>query len=304
MKKLITLLAAVLIGAGALAQDRELLIIGTMHQVPGIVGRSYSPLLRAAVSYTPDAILTEDIMPWDSVSLRNFTPRFLAFADSASSVSGVDEQRMIRTLQKELSSMSHEDFEFLRDCYLRNRDRANYCYYDYLANFGLSGSAKPHGNETDDLTHRLAIAMGIRTLLPIDDHLTDMEYHRSYADAVNSGIDNGDAQIYIKLNKKINRARIVPALIGRLGKHTNSPKVLDMYYQLNSVRYAQHPNEKTESAMSYWDGRNERMAQHISEQLRECGSHRAILVVGAGHVISLKNALSAIDPNLKVVLLR
>ncbi len=61
----------------AIAQEKELLIIGTMHEVPTIVKHSYKPLLKYAKKYKPEAIFVEDIRPDDTLSLKNFTPRFL-----------------------------------------------------------------------------------------------------------------------------------------------------------------------------------------------------------------------------------
>jgi len=302
MKRILLSSIIAIISLTTYAQDRELLIIGAMHQVPDIVSNCYAPLLKYAVRYAPDAVMTEDNMPDDSLSTANYTPRFVARADSALAVAPIDEARMQTTLSKQLDEMSHDDFVFLRECFLRRKDRANYYYYAYLAEYGIEGSKKAHGNETDDLNHKLAIAMGIKELLPIDDH-SDMRYDSAWVEAVNSGVENGDIHIYSKLTKKDNRARVLPALMGRLGRYTNRRDVLERYYLSNSVRYVKYPNEKTEAARSIWDERNMRMARHIADQLAAADSHRAVLVVGAGHVVSLRNALAEIDPGIKVVLM-
>ena len=127
---IVTLVVACLLQT-AFAQDKELLIIGTMHEVPSIVSHSYRPLLQYAKRYGPEAIFTEDIRPDDTLSLRNFTPRFMHLADSPSRVNTIDEERFQNLRGKKLSDMDSSDFAFLADAYLQRRDRANYAYYDY-----------------------------------------------------------------------------------------------------------------------------------------------------------------------------
>ena len=118
-KKIIVTLVAACMLQTAFAQDKELLIIGTMHEVPGIVSHSYRPLLQYAKRYGPEAIFTEDIRPDDTLSLKNFTPRFLHLADSLSRVNIVDEERFQDLRTKQLSDMDSSDFAFLSDAYLQ-----------------------------------------------------------------------------------------------------------------------------------------------------------------------------------------
>ena len=159
-KKIIVTLVAACMLQTAFAQDKELLIIGTMHEVPGIVSHSYRPLLQYAKRYGPEAIFTEDIRPDDTLSLKNFTPRFLHLADSLSRVNVVDEERFQDLRTKQLSDMDSSDFAFLSDAYLQKRDRANYAYYDYLKTYGTAGAEKPTRRENGDLIFPLAVSMG------------------------------------------------------------------------------------------------------------------------------------------------
>jgi len=283
-----------------LAQQKEVLIIGTMHTVPSIVKRSYSPLLKKALKYQPEAILTEDIMPDDTLSLRNFTPNFLAKAEESAQLEAVDETRVKQLLSKSLTEMTHDDFVYLAKAFLQHKDRANYAYYNYLAEYGLQGSKKSLRNESDDVTHKLAIAMGLRQLLPIDSHHSDKEYNRSKYLAIVSGSDNGDLKLYNSLLKRNDRRQAFYGLTGRLGKFTNKPSTLEYYYLTNSIRYVKHPNEKTQEATALWDDRNLKMAEHIVQQMNATTSTRFVLIVGAGHVISLRNALNVLDPNIVV----
>ena len=185
--------------------DKELLIIGTMHEVPGIVSHSYRPLLQYAKRYGPEAIFTEDIRPDDTLSLKNFTPRFLHLADSLSRVNIVDEERFQDLRTKQLSDMDSSDFAFLSDAYLQKRDRANYAYYDYLKTYGTAGAEKPTRRENGDLIFPLAVSMGITELLPVDDHQTEPEYQRAWDSAMRAIQNSDDEQILLKLLKKDTR---------------------------------------------------------------------------------------------------
>lgn len=76
MKKGFVLFLGVLITLFCSAQEKELLIIGTMHTVPKIVKNSYKPLLDHAAEYKPEAIYVEYIHPNDTLSMNVYTPRF------------------------------------------------------------------------------------------------------------------------------------------------------------------------------------------------------------------------------------
>ena len=157
---------------------KELLIIGTMPTVPSVVSHSYKPLLKYAKEYNPEAIFVEDISPEDTLSLKNFTPRFLKLADSVSQVNIIDEQRFQILRAKQLSDMDSCDFSFLANAYLQKRDRANHTYYNYLKTYGTAGSKKPQRRENEDLIFPLAVSMGITELLPVDDHQTEPDHLR------------------------------------------------------------------------------------------------------------------------------
>jgi len=286
-----------------IAQEKELLIIGTMHEVPSIVSHSYRPLLKYAKKYKPEAIFVEDIRPDDTLSLKNFTPRFLKIADSISHVNTLDEQRFNDLRSKNLAEMDAADFEFLSEVYLQMRDRANYTYYDYLKTYGIAGPKKPLRKENGDLIFPLAISMGIKELLPVDDHQTEPEYQRAWRSAMKASSGTDDGKILAKMIKKDSRSRVWPALWGRLGKHTNKPATLQRFYQMNSCRYVTKPNEYSQAVQQLWDARNHRIAENIAEQMKARPYHKGILIIGAGHVISVKEMLRQVYPELQVRLM-
>ena len=302
MRTIFVLIVSFLV-QNTIAQEKKLLIIGTMHEVPSIVSHSYRPLLKYAKKYKPEAIFVEDIRPDDTLSLKNFTPRFLKVADSISHVNTLDEQRFNDLRNKNLAEMDAADFEFLSEAYLQMRDRANYTYYDYLKTYGIAGPKKPLRKENGDLIFPLAISMGIKELLPVDDHQTEPEYQRAWRSAMKaiSGTDNG--KILAKMIKKDSRSRVWPALWGRLGKHTNKPATLQRFYQMNSCRYVTKPNEYSQAVQQLWDARNHRIAENIADQMKAHPYHKSILVIGAGHVISVKEMLRQVYPELQVRLM-
>lgn len=302
MRTIFTLIVATLF-QNIIAQEKELLIIGTMHEVPSIVSHSYRPLLKYAKKYKPEAIFVEDIRPDDTLSLNNYTPRFLKLADSISHVNTLDEQRFHDLRTKQLTEMDSNDFAFLADAYLQNRDRANYTYYDYLKTYGVTGSKKPLRKENGDLIFPLAISMGITELLPIDDHQVEPEYQKAWRNAMKANSGTGDDLILAKLIKKDSRSRVWPSLWGSLGKHTNKPATLQRFYLINSCRYVTKPNEYSQAVQRLWDERNYRIAENIAEQIKAHPYHKSILVIGAGHVISVKNMLKQVCPELQVKLM-
>lgn len=285
------------------AQEKELLIIGTMHTVPKIVKNSYKPLLDYTIEYKPEAIYVEYIHPDDTLSMDVYTPLFLVKSDSLKQRYQIDEEYFIKLKNKKLSDLTEDDFYFLSQAYFLKRDKANYMYYKYLSLYGIGGADKPLRNENDDLTFKLAARMGITYLFPIDDHRSDKEYYKAWNNAIRESKMNDDIKIFNKLIKKNKRGLMFAALSGKLAKYTNDPKTLYRYYLINSFRFVNHSNVYTESVDEYWKQRNQRMAENIVKQIITNPYERNVLIVGAGHVISLSNALRKICPRLKVMLM-
>ena len=286
-----------------LAQKKELLIIGTMHTVPNIVKNAYRPLLKYAIDYAPEAIYVEYIPAQDTISLKVHTPKFLHQSDSIQGERPIDEISYHTLRKKKLTELNNEEYHLLAISYLAQRDKANYSYYNYLATYGIEGCKKPSRNESEDLTFKLAIRMGITELYPIDYHRTDKFYYEAWDKAIIDGKTNGNTNILNELIKTNNKQRILPSIFGNLGKYTNRTEVLQRYYLMNSFRFAPCVNEYTQAVAKYWDERNFRMALNISKQIKEKPYVKNILIVGAGHVISLQKVLNAIYPDLQVKLM-
>jgi len=284
-------------------QEKEVLIIGTMHTVPKIVKNSYKPLLKYAIKYNPDAIYVERVRPIDTISLNYYSKKFVRKSDSLKKKFNSNDNRFDSLKYKSLDFLTKEDFEFIAKTYYLKKDYANYYYYNYLKKYGMSGSKKPLRNENADLTSKLAIEFDIKHIYSMDDQKTNKEYHKSWRKCAKIGEKNGDNDINKKLNKKDYNNSIIPAIFGRLGKHTNKQKSLNRKHLLNSFRYVQFANSDCKDATKYWDERNYNMAKNIAEQIKVKENRKNIVIVGAGHVIGIKEALKQHYPELKVKLM-
>ncbi len=303
MKTFLLLAALVVSAAHTFAQTKEVFLIGTMHGVPKIAANSYKPLLKIALDYQPEAIYVERVRPDDTLSLQNYTPDFLAFSDSLRQHFTVDPKKMADLMATDLAALQKSDFAYLMNSYVVQRDYANYHFYRYLYRYGIAGSKKPLRNENDDLTARLAIARNIRYIHAMDDQHTTEEYEEAWSACREVSRKNGDRKIGNKLNAKDNRKTFFRNIFGGLGKYNNRAESLDLMHQLNSFRYVTQQTEACSEGTRLWDGRNFRMATHIAEQVRANNYTRNVVVVGAGHILGLKEQLTQHYPDIKVKLL-
>ncbi len=302
MKIIITTIILV-IAQYSFGQQKEILIIGTMHTVPKIVKNSYKPLLKYAKKYHPEAIYVERVRSTDTISLNYYYKSFLKKSNSLKSVFQLDNDRFKKLIVLNLENFNKEDFNFMAKSFLVMRDKANYYYYKYLKKFGAEGSKKPLRNENGDLTSKLAISLNIKYIYSMDDQQSNKEYHIAWKKCIKLGAKNGDNIINKKLNKKDYNSSIIPAILGRLGKHTNKPKSLNRKHLLNSFRYVSKSSSSCSNATKYWDERNVRMAQNIAEQVIEKPFFKNIVIVGAGHVIGIKQELEKKHPEIKIKLI-
>lgn len=298
--KTIYLLLCSLITIPAFGQEKEVLLIGTMHTVPNIVKNSYRPLLKFAEKYDPDAIYVETIRPDDSLSLAIHAKKFIATSDSVAEFFVKNEERFALLNETPLSQFTVGDFELMARTYLVQKDQANYSYYRYLATYGVEGSEEPLRHEDTDLTARLAIALDMKYIFSMDDQQGYVEYHEAWEKCVEAGAKNGDNKINNQISRKIYVSSIVPALLGRLGQNTNRMKSLRRYHLVNSFRYVQTPTCDCEDGTTYWDERNARMAANIAEQVMLQSHEKNIVIVGAGHLVGIAEALQQNHPELSI----
>lgn len=134
---LISLLA--LFTLTAHAQEKEVVLVGTMHTVPKIVKKSYQPLLRRAKKYRPQAIYTENPRANDSLSWEYLKEgwsenykRFYKLADSLQKDFDYDAARFEALISKDFDQLSTADLDVIINSFGYLRDIANYDFYRYI----------------------------------------------------------------------------------------------------------------------------------------------------------------------------
>lgn len=288
---------------GQTASQKEVLIIGTMHEVPKIIKHSYRPLLKKAIAYDPQAIFVERPMAEDSLSLKNVYGKFLSQSDSISAFHSVDSKELALRLAKPLSSMTKEDFAWLKRHFIIQKDYANAEFYSYLHRHGIKGSKKPTRNENGDLTAKLAIEKDIKVIKAMDNQWYRKEYHQAWRDCVIASKKDGEIAIVTKMHKKAWWKERFNGAIGRYGLYTNATKTTQEYHTINSFRYRETECEPCQAGSKYWDLRNREMARNVGEQIRQGKELRNVVVVGAGHVVGMKEVLEAEYPDIQVKVL-
>lgn len=284
----------------AQTEKKEVFIIGTMHQVPKYLKNSYKPLYKSALKYEPEAIYVENNRPEDTISQMNSSSKFIAYSDSIKNTFEYDDAKFNALMDADLRTLCKKNFRYLAKSFAIKRDYANYTYYKYLFAFGLKGAKKPLRNENSDITHKLALKLNMKYIYSMDDQSDRAEYHKAWRACSIEGQKNGDNEISKKMSKKIRRTAILPAIFGRHGKWTNNYKTMMLFHIGNSFRYSNSDCEPCKEGMKYWDLRNRKMAKNIGDQVTANNHQKNLVVVGAGHVIGLKEELEKAYPHLSI----
>jgi hypothetical protein len=294
----------------AQAQNKEVLLVGTMHTVPKIVKRSYKPLLKKVLKYNPEAIFVESPRAEDSISWEYLKDgwsksykKFYFLADSLQQHYQFNREDLDFLLKKDFSKLSDQDLETIVNSFGYLRDYANYDFYKYIQKYGAEGSPKPTRNEDGDLTAKLALQLNIKHLNSMDDQQTYKEYREAWLNCAKEGSKNGDNAINQKLNKKNYNSAILPAIFRGLAKHINKRKSLERLDKLAAFTYVQNKTENCELGTEYWNQRNERMAQNIGSQIITNPAKKSVVIVGAAHIIRLEKELKENFPGIKVKLI-
>ncbi len=290
-------------------EEKEVLIVGTMHTVPKIVKHSYKPMLRRAKKYNPTAIYVESPRANDSLSWEYLKDgwsmgykAFYRLSDSMRNVFTPDREKFNQILAKPFDQMTTDELDFMISTFLYERDNANHEFYSYIKKHGHKGSKKPTRHEDGDLTFKLALALNQKLLKSMDDQQTNGLYHDAWDKCAIEGRSNGNNAISKKLYKKDYNSAVLPAIFRGLGKHTNKRKSLERLHKMSSFTYITVKTEGCSEGERYWNERNFRMAKNIAEQVIASDSKRNIVIVGAAHVIGIEKALKTNYPNIKVVL--
>lgn len=306
MKTLLPFLFFVSICMNTLAQSekhQQVFIMGTMHEVPKIVKNAYRPLLKMAIKYQPDAIYTEHNRSEDSLSLANDEYKFfLPYADSIASIFTENKKRTVELLQKQVTEMTFVDFEYLKHVFAIRKDKANWSYFSYLHKYGTKGSDKPLRHENWDLTAKLAIAMNMNYIFSMDYQQEAPLYNKLWKDCIRASKKDGQAKLLTKHNKRDYRKHILPAIFGNLGRYSNKISTIKRYEVSNRFTFRETPCDACDEAGNIWDRRNAGMAKNIGAQIFAKQHQKAIVIVGAGHVLGIKSELEKQFPELLVTI--
>ena len=290
-------------------QQQEILIVGTMHTVPKIVKKSYKPMLRFAKKYNPEAIYVESPMANDTISWeylkegwsKNYQ-QFYKLSDSLQKNFNFNQTKFNVLSTKDLKDLNADEIDYLINSYGYKRDNGNFELLSYIKKHGIKGAKKPTRHEDGDLTYKLAINQNLK-VINMDDQQTNGLYHPAWKKCLKEGRKNGSNAIGSKINKKQYNSAKIPAILRKLGKHTNKRKSLESLHKMSSFNYITEDTEGCLEGRKYWNERNMRMAKNIGSQVVESGKIRNIVMVGASHVIGLEKELKANYPDLKVILM-
>lgn len=313
MKTQITLFAILLSVLSIFSQEKqqqEVLIIGTMHEVPKIVKNSYKPMLKFAKKYKPEAIYVESPMANDSISWEYLKEgwsrgyrRFYKLSDSLQKSFDFNEVKFNSIINKEFKNMNANDLNYLIKSFLYKRDNGNYELYSYIKKYGIKGSKKPTRYEDGDLTYKLALAMNHKRVINMDDQQNNKEYHVAWDKCIKEGVSNGNNKANNKLNKKSYNSAILPALFRGLGRHTNKRKSLQRLHDMASFSYVVQDTDGCKEGRKYFDQRNMRMVKNTAKQVITSGKIKNIVIIGAAHVIGFEKEFREKYPNIKVILM-
>jgi hypothetical protein len=251
-------------------------------------------------------------MPNDSLSwayLKNgyskFLQKFYALSDSLRHSDYVfDEAKLNELLAKDFEDMTDEDFKIITPAFVYLRDAANYSYYKYIQRYGATGSKKPTRDENGDLTAKLALHFNHKKVFATDDQQTNAEFHKYSALCYKAMPKTTFAENHNKLVKKQTRKATIAALFGRFGKHTNTIKNLELLDKNSGLQNFDSSVEACAFAVQYWDERNQRIVKNMATQIRNAPYQKSVLIIGASHIIGVKEELEAKYPEIKVVLLK
>ncbi len=282
--------------------NQEILIVGDMHQLPGIVKRAYKPMLKKILKYKPELIMAEYAKTGDTSAMGQWNAKFKkAYLEKkANDDTNYDDlERLKNTSNKKLDSL---DFRKLQSHYLSIGDQANRRMYAYFANFGATKKFKPYGNQNTDLTFQLMRSLDLKEIYGVDSH----EGYAGYWPAWQRGLKAGTAEgkrTFKKVSRKDTWGNIFASMSWSVGRYTNKPETLDAYYRLNSLRFEGFSGEDYDLQMKKWDDRNVNIVKNILEVLANNQNlKRTVLIVGAGHAKAVSEELKRIDLNLKIIM--
>ncbi|WP_347841484.1 DUF5694 domain-containing protein [uncultured Draconibacterium sp.] len=290
-------------------KKHELVLVGTMHQVSGIVKNSYKPLYKKSLAYRPEAIFVEYSMPDDSLSwdyLKNgyskSSQAFFKYSNKIKSSYNFKPEHFDSLLALPFHQLKKPDYDSLLLSFAYLRDEANYYYYQYLDSYYPDGHKKSKRNENYELTRKLALELQHKKVYAADDQQTNGEFHRYW----NACDDSIQGTAYARREKRIIRKLVLrevfPSIVGRYGIVNNKPKHLQLLDSLSALRYTNQAICDCAAAVNYFDQRNQRFANNLGTQIIQNNFSKSILFVGAAHIVGLRKELEQQFPEIQITL--
>ncbi|MEM9680205.1 MAG: DUF5694 domain-containing protein [Bacteroidota bacterium] len=282
-------------------EQQEILIVGDMHQLPGIVKRAYKPMVRKILKYEPELIMSEHSRTGDTAAMGEWNSRFKeAYLKSKDSLD-IDNNEINVLEQAPNTELDSVQFRRLQSYYLNIGDQANHRMYGYFARHGATEKFKPYGNQNPDLTFQLMRKLELKKVYGVDSHEGYSGYWPAWQRALKAGTAEGK-KTFKKAMRKDTWGNIFAGASWSLGRYINKPQTLDLYYRINSLRFDGFSGEDYEIQIKKWDDRNVNMAKNIIEVLKSSDVKRSVLIVGAGHAKAVSEELKRLDADLIVIM--
>ncbi|NJB37814.1 DUF5694 domain-containing protein [Croceivirga sp. JEA036] len=308
MKNLLFLII-IFIYSFAIGQRKEIVLVGTMHQVPKILKNSYRPLFKKSLHYNPEAIFVETAMPDDSLSwqyLKNGYSKslqeFYKYSIKVKEEFKFNKDSLNYLLSKDFDKLTKDDFSKIKLSFAYQRDYPNYYYYQYIQDYFPNGHKKSRRHENFELSRKLALRLRHKKIYAADDQQTNGEFHKHWRACEKALVGTSYKRKENKLARKLFLREILPSVVGKYGIINNRIKHLQLLDSLSGLKYTNQQNSDCAKAVDYFNQRNRRFAYNLGTQINKNNFNKSILFVGAAHIIGLKKELSTQFPNIKVIL--
>ncbi|WP_296320841.1 DUF5694 domain-containing protein [Winogradskyella sp.] len=282
-------------------EQQEILIVGDMHQLPGIVKRAYKPMVKKIMKYNPELIMAEYSKTGDTAAMGEWNSKFKDAYIKKSQNYTYDENEISSLLNTSNTKLDSLQYRKLQAYYLSIGDQGNHRMYGYFARHGATKKFKPYGNQNPDLTFQLMRQLNLKSVYGVDSHEGYNGYWPAWQRALKQGTEEGK-KTFKKTMRKDTWGTAFAGASWSLGRYTNKPSTLDAYYRVNSLRFKGFSGEDYDLQQKKWDDRNVNMAKNILEVLSKNDVQRSVLIVGAGHAKAVSQELKKLDANLKVVM--
>lgn len=282
-------------------EQQEILIVGDMHQLPGIVKRAYRPMVKKILKYEPELIMAEYSKKGDTAAMGEWNSKFKEAYLKVRDTLVYDKGEIRQLKQTPNTALDSLQFRKLQAYYLSIGDQGNHRMYRYFSRHGATNKFKPYGNQNPDLTFQLMRKLELKEVYGVDSHAGYKGYWPAWQRALKSGTKEGRKAFKSALRKDT-WGNIFAGSTGSLGRYVNKPKTLDAYFRINSLRFEGFSGDDYDIQIKKWDDRNTNMAKNILEVLNNNQVKRSVLIVGAGHAKAVSEELKRLDPNLKVIM--